>query len=455
VDVLVENTIGIELDSIIKKGKLIAITNNTPTSYFIYKGKPMGYQYQLLRDFTKHLGVDLEIKIIPSIPDALDSLKLLKADIVASGLTILGDRKQHVDFSIPITQTHQVLIQKIPEDLLSKSKSLMEKRLLRDVTQLAGKEVYVEEGSSYIDRLHNLQDEIGDSINIITYSGEIGIDSIMKMVSTGQIDYAISDQYTSNFFLRYYSNLDIETSVSLNQNIAWAVPKNSNSLMDTINSWIIQNRNTTKWVYVYNTYFKHNRSMNQKVNSGYNLDNGKISPYDKIIKIHADKISWDWKLIAAQISVESGFKPSKKSWAGASGLMQIMPATANGLNPQHTDIYSPNQNIAMGVKLDGILFDYWKEKIPDSIQSIKFTLASYNIGKGHVFDAQRLAEKYELNPQIWDNNVELMIKKLSSKNYYRDTVVRYGYCRGSEAYNYVKRIFFLYQNYQNFEIPDD
>lgn len=446
---------GIELDDILKKGKLVAITNNTPTSYFIYKGRPMGYQYQLLRDFTKHLGVDLEIKIIPSIPDALDSLKLLKADILASGLTVLGDRKQHVDFSDPITQTHQVLIQRIPDSLLSKRKSIQDKGLLRDVTLLAGKDIYVEEGSAYIDRLFSLQNEIGDSINIITYSGDIDIDSIMAMVSSGQIQYAISDQYTSNFFLRYYDNLDIKTSVSLNQNIAWAVPKNSNALVDTINTWIHQNKNTIKWVYVFNTYFKHNQSMNQKVSSGYNLENGKISPFDDIIKVYAHKINWDWRLIAAQISVESGFIPNKESWAGASGLMQIMPQTAQRLSPNHTDIFSPSQNIAMGAKLDGILYDYWIKNIPDSIQAIKFALASYNIGKGHVFDAQRLAEKYELNPKIWDHNVELMIKKLSSRHYYQDKVVRNGYCRGSEAYNYVKRVFFLYQNYQNFDIPDD
>jgi len=453
-EIVKEEVIGINVDDIIKRGKLVAITNNTPTSYFIYKGRPMGYQYDLLKDFAKSLGVELEIKIVASIPDAIDSLRMHKADIVASGLTILGDRKTEIDFTLPIIKTHQILIQRKPEDHLSLSPSLLEKRLLRDVTELAGKDVYVEEGSSYYERIISLQNEIGDSINIHTYSGDIDMDSVMNLVSSGQIDYVISEKYTTGFFLRYYPNLDIETPVSFNQNIAWATPKNSPTLIDTINNWIEKNKNTTKWAYVYNMYFKHNRNMNKRVNSEFTMENGVISKYDKLIKVNADKIEWDWLLVAAQISVESGFNPQNQSWAGAKGLMQIMPATAGSLRGDSSNLQNPAHNIALGVKYDGILHKYWMETIPDSIQAIKFSLASYNIGKGHIYDAQRLAEKYDYDPKIWDGNVEIMIKKLSKSTYYRDSVVRHGYCRGIEAYNYVNRIFTLYQNYQNFEIPD-
>lgn len=442
---------GISLDSILARGKIIAVTNNTPTSYFIYKGKPMGYQYELLNRFARSLNVGLEIRIIPSIPDAIDSLELKKADILASGLTILGDRKKRVDFSNPITQTHQVLIQKKPEGYASMSSKKLDHHVLRDVTQLAGKEVYVEEGSAYFDRIISLQNEIGDSIRVLTYPGSIDIDSLMSMVSSGKIKYAITEEYTAKFFQRYYPDLDIKTPVSFNQNIAWAVPKNSNALLDTINHWIADNKNKTSWAFIYNKYFKHNKNMNTKAFSGYNLENGKISPYDAIIKQNAQKIGWDWKLVAAQISVESGFQNDKESWAGAQGLMQIMPATAAYLNSHDSNMVNPQKNIELGVRLNGRLYDYWKEIIPDSIQAIKFTLASYNIGKGHVLDAQRLAKENGLNALIWDQNVAQMITRLSQKEYYRDPVVRHGYCRGFEAYNYVNKIFSLYQNYLNFE----
>ena len=193
--------------------------------------------------------------------------------------------------------------------------------------------------------------------------------------------------------------------------------------------------------------------MNQRINSAYTLRNGVISPYDNIIKTNAKIIGWDWKLLAAQIKVESGFNNSVESWAGAKGLMQIMPSTLEGLNGDTSIINSPSHNIALGAKYDKILFDYWISVVPDTIQAIKFSLASYNIGKGHIYDAQRLAKKYDLSPIIWDNHVALMVKKLSKPDYYRDPVVRNGYCRGTEAYNYVFKVFDLYTHYNNFETP--
>ncbi|MGB0805068.1 MAG: transporter substrate-binding domain-containing protein [Salibacteraceae bacterium] len=444
--------IGIPIDSIIKKGRLIAIVNNTPTSYFIYRGRPMGFQYDLLSRFCHDLGVELEVKKVASIPDAVDSIKNNKADILASGLTVLGDRKKEVNFSIPITQTHQILVQRKPDGYQKMSKGKLEKNLLRDVTKLANQEVYVEEGSSYYKRLINLQNEIGDSINIITYDGEIDIDSIMSMVSIGKIKYAVTDEYTAKFFLRYFPNIDILTPVSFNQNIAWAVSKSSIGLQDTLNKWILKNQNSLAWAVIYNKYFKHNKNMNQKAQSSYNIKNGKISPYDDIIKEESKKINWDWKLIAAQISVESGFKPNKTSWAGAQGLMQIMPATAAVLKNNEIDPFDPKTNIEMGIQLNGILFQYWINQIQDSTEAIKFSLASYNIGRGHVYDAQRLAEKYGLNPHVWDGNVAEMIVKLSKPRYYKDSVVRHGYCRGIEAFKYVSKINSLYHNYNNFNL---
>ncbi|MFT4753080.1 MAG: membrane-bound lytic murein transglycosylase F [Salibacteraceae bacterium] len=443
--------VGLHIDSILKRGKLIAIINNDPTSYFIYKGRPMGYQYELLSRFCKELGVKLEVIKVASIPDAFDSLKQHKADIIASGITVLGDRKKNFDFSYPITQTRQVLIQKKPEGYKKWSKSKLEKHLLRDLTKLANQTVFVELGSSYYERIISLQNEIGDSIHIITYDGEIDVDSMMTLISQNQFKYAVSDEYTAKFFVRYFPNVDMKTPVSFNQNIAWALPKNSNTLTDTLNHWIQKNKNSTFWNMTYNKYFKNTESMNTRIQSNYNLKNGKISPYDVIIKNESEKIGWDWKLVAAQIRVESGFQPNKTSWAGAQGLMQIMPLTANSLNPNHTDIFNPKENIKMGVKLNGILFHYWTSVIPDSSQAIKFSLASYNVGKGHVFDAQRLAKKYGKDPTIWDQNVEDMIVKLSKSKYYKDPEVYYGYCRGLEAYNYVSRITALYGNYNNFE----
>ena len=191
--------------------------------------------------------------------------------------------------------------------------------------------------------------------------------------------------------------------------------------------------------------------MNKKTNSEYTMSNGTISPYDDLIKKYAGKIGWNWMLLAAQISVESGFKKDNTSWTGAEGLMQILPSTAAHLSKDWTNLNLPEKNIAIGTKYNKLLQEYWEEAGADSLEAIKFALASYNIGRGHVYDAQRLAEKYNLDPLIWENNVALMMKNLSKPEYYRDPVVRNGYCRGIEAYTYVDKIFHLYQNYRNFD----
>ncbi len=80
---------------------------------------------------------------------------------------------------------------------------------------------------------------------------------------------------------------------------------------------------------------------------------------------------------------------------------------------------------------------------------MKFILASYNAGIAHVFDARRLAEKYEKNPNVWANNVDYYLLNKSKPKYYRDSVVKYGYCRGEESYNFVNEILERYEHYKN------
>jgi len=144
---------------------------------------------------------------------------------------------------------------------------------------------------------------------------------------------------------------------------------------------------------------------------------------------------------------ESRFDPKAKSWAGAGGLIQLMPATAKEVGVNNR--LDPAQNIKGGVKY----LDKMREKfdaVKDSIQKVKFTLAAFNCGAGHVFDAMRLAEKHGKDPHVWDENVEEYILKLSEKKYYLDETVKYGFVRGQEPYNYVRDIFLRYEYYKQF-----
>ncbi len=176
------------------------------------------------------------------------------------------------------------------------------------------------------------------------------------------------------------------------------------------------------------------------------VDGGALSAYDDLIKQAADSLDWDWRLLAALIFRESKFDPEAKSWVGASGLMQLMPRTGKAYGVEN--FLDPAQNIMGGTKHIQWLENFWSNKVPDSVERHKFILGSYNVGQGHVLDAQNLAEKYSRNPMVWDDNVAYFLLQKSRSEYFRDPVVKHGYCRGAEPFNYVREIYSLYEQYR-------
>ena len=134
------------------------------------------------------------------------------------------------------------------------------------------------------------------------------------------------------------------------------------------------------------------------------VKNGHISPYDPLFKKHAKNIGWDWQLLASISYQESHFNPTVVSWAGAEGLMGIMPNTAKALGVTPHELKDPDTGIRTGVDCLRRFRQGFSE-ITDPEEKVKFTLAAYNAGIGHIYDAQRLARKYGKDPNKWDNNV--------------------------------------------------
>ena len=185
----------------------------------------------------------------------------------------------------------------------------------------------------------------------------------------------------------------------------------------------------------------------KKVTSDYGSDKNRISEYDDIIKLNAAKFDFDWRLIASIIFQESQYDTSAQSWTGAQGLMQLLPETAAKFGDGN--LSDPSFNIYAGCSYLSELQNYWTPKITDKNEALKFALASYNVGLAHVLDATRLAEKFGLDPTLWNNNVELMLKNKVEEKYYNDEVVYYGYCKGSEPVFYVKQVVERYKHYAN------
>ncbi|MCL2682838.1 MAG: transglycosylase SLT domain-containing protein [Bacteroidales bacterium] len=226
----------------------------------------------------------------------------------------------------------------------------------------------------------------------------------------------------------YFKPFKVERSVS------WGILCNADSLANVMMLWMDSISQTRTFTNLCLKYHKERQST------------CRLSPYDDAIKKHAERLNWDWRLLASLIYQESNFYPHVESWAGAIGLMQLMPDVAEkyGITLES----SADAQILAGVKhlqeIDKLLPD----EIPKS-ERIAFMLASYNVGVGHILDARRLAVKYGKNPNVWFEHVEVELLKKSDRTIVRDSIIRHGYARGEETYNFVRDIFERWGHYQN------
>jgi membrane-bound lytic murein transglycosylase F len=433
------------LDVIREEGILRVVTEYNSISYFIYRGQPLGFQYEMLKDLAGQMELELEVSVSNDLEQNFTDLQEGRVDLIAMSLTITSERKEVVAFTVPLLQTRQVLTQRKPKQWEKMNSKQIENSLIRNQLDLAGKMVYVQAGSVYADRLRSLSSEIGGGIEI----NEVQLESeqLVQRVALGEIDYAICDENVGLVNSTYFPQLDVGTAISFPQHVAWAVHPDSDSLRVEIDEWLEKYKKTRSYAVLYNKYFKNRHSYRSIHSEHYTLGSGKISNYDEIIKKESEQIGWDWRLLASLIYQESRFNPQAESWAGAFGLMQLMPGTAK--NYGITKSSSPEAQISAGTAFIKWLDNRFIDEISDPEERIKFILASYNIGYGHIQDARRLAELYEEDPNIWFGVVEEWLLKKSDPVYYTDQVVRHGYARGIETYNFVKQIMGRYEHYKN------
>ena len=434
--------------------KLVALFDNSTFSYYIYRGRPMGFEFEILSAFTKDMDLDLEVRIESHIETVFSDLENLKGEIIAYNLTVTKERKGLIDFSNSYLRTRQVLVQRKPEKWRTMRHSTLERNLIRSVLDLEGKEVLVRANSAFVNRLHNLSEEIGAEIIVVEALSDDNVETLVRRVSEGGIDYTICDENMARILVADYPNLDVSTPISFEQKIAFGLNKGSGELRDSLNLWLA--RNEMLLAVLRSKYFASKSRHRRTVSSKYFSDSsGVISAYDGLIREQAERLGWDWRLLASLIYQESRFDPNAESWAGAKGLMQLTSATAErfGLDT-NTDSYSVSANLRAGTNFLMYLKRYWQKQGLDSSQVPLFTMASYNAGLGHVLDAQRLCEKYGNDSGVWQGEVEEFLLKKSIRKYYRDPVVKLGYARGTETVHYVQNIISGYHHYLN-KLPGD
>ncbi len=437
-----------DFEDIKKDGVLKVLIVYSSTSYFLYKGQPMGFEYELIKWFADDLNLKLELVVSDDLDSQFEVLNRGDVDIIAHGMTITNQRKWEVDFTEYLYLTKQVLVQKKPDNYLKLNWKTLEDALIQDNIELINDTVSVRKNSAYFERILSLENEIGGKIYIDTLSSKLSDGEIVNLVAEGKIKYTIVDENIAKINASNRPILDISVPISFSQRIAWVTRKKAKNLQEVVNAWILKNRKKKRYNVIYNKYFKNKYSYKKRERSDYySLKNNQISQYDDLIKRYAEKLNWDWRLLAALIFQESHFDPKANSWAGAKGLMQVMPATAEELNIQ--DLSDPKESIRGGTAYLKQMYDEF-ESISDSITRIKFAMAAYNCGLGHVIDAQRLAEENNLKPDVWEENIDKMLLALRFPKNYNKPFVKFGYVRGTEPVNYVNEIFQRYDQYQQF-----
>ncbi len=435
-----------DLPDILEKGVLKATTDYNSTNYFVYRGQPMGFHLELLRLFSQHIGVELEIFVTNDLNENFSCLLAEgECDIIAMDLAITQSRKSLFAFTEPHSQTRQVLIQRRPENWYHMRSAEIEDHLVRNQIDLAGKTIHVQKNSAHLIRIKNLMEEIGDTIFIVETDEEPEL--LIEKVASGEIDFTLSDEHVAQVNQTYYANIDVQTPVSFTQNLSWAVRHETPLLKAAIDEWMKEFNKTSQYANLYARYFQNPRSSMMAKSPYHSKGGGGISIFDDHFKRYSEIVGWDWRLIASLAFQESRFNNDAVSWAGAFGVMQLMPNTASMYNVSQTS--TPIENIIAGVKYLDWIDRRLGDVIPDEEERIKFVLASYNVGLGHVLDARRLAEKYGKDPNVWKDNVDYYVLNKSKPKYYLDPVVKFGYARGAEPFNYVTEILERYEHYLN------
>ncbi|HON19683.1 MAG TPA: transporter substrate-binding domain-containing protein, partial [Salinivirgaceae bacterium] len=434
------------LSEIIDSDTLRVLHDHNAINYFSYRGHVMGFHYDMATELAKHLGVKMKVMLCNNFDEAFELVNKGEVDLVAMNLSVTPERSQRVSFTIPYSVSRQVLVQRKPANWQQLTRNELMQRMIRFPGDLARKEIYVQAGTIHEQRLINLCKEIGDTIYVKIIPG-YSTEQLISMVANGTIDFTVSDEDVAMLNETFYENLDIQTPLSVRYDLAWAVAKGNSTLLDTVNLWLETFIRSANFKVLYQKYFLSPKATVRLSNEMVSVIGGKISPFDDIIKEEAQTLGWDWRLLASLIYQESRFNPSVVSWTGAFGLMQLMPETGRAFGVSENS--SPKEQIRAGVRFLKYLDKFFYDYVPDSLERIKFVLAAYNVGHGHVLDAIRLSEKYQKNPKVWRHNVDSCLLKKADPAYFLDPVVRHGYCRGEEPYLFVNEIFDRYHQYKN------
>lgn len=417
-----------DLSGLKKRRRLRMITRNNAMTYFIHRGQQVGFEYELIKKFASEHDLRLEIVIPDSHAALLPYLNDGKGDVVAAAMTITEKRQAQAAFTRPYNEVEELVVVREDDHSIS------------SLGDLAGRPVHVRESSSFYTTLTALKDSI-DGLEITRVPDDIETEDILAGVESGTYDITLCDSNLLDVERAYGRRLKAAFSIKPTA-LGWAVRKDNAELLAALDQYIAREKGGLFFNMMKKRYFQSTRAV-ARAKDSLRVDlGGKLSPYDELVKKYADQYGQDWRLITAQMYQESKFDPKAVSWVGAQGLMQVMPRTGQQLG--FTNLQDPHESIHAGVKYMHQLIDRFDPKLPVE-ERVRFALASYNVGYGHLLDARRLAREKGWDANRWFGHVERAMRLLSQPAYYKRA--RYGFCRGNQPVHYVENIQSFYDAY--------
>lgn len=413
------------LEKIKAKKRLDVIILNSPTVYYIGPDREMGFEYELLSSYAKEIGVDLNLSVVNTVDEALEMSKKGIGDITAAGLSITEAREKEFMFGPKYFM--------VQEQMICHKDMYRQKNFPKDMEDLTGLNVVVGKSTSYEQTLKSLEENYPEMK--ITYDAELSTQQLLEMVWKKEIDCTVSDSNIFAINQRYYPELSMAFVVSERKQLAWILPNDDKSLKNDLYKWINRCEQAGKMAELRDFYYSYLNLFDYYDTKVFHKRmKSRLPKYEKHFKEAADKYDIPWILLAAQAYQESHWNANAKSHTGVRGMMMLTQTTAKQLGIKNR--MDPKQSIYGGAKYISQIEKRFGDEVK-GMNRIAFALAAYNVGMGHLHDAQTLARRMNKNPHSW-RDIKTVLPLLSQKKYYKQ--LKYGYARGSEPVRYVSAI---------------
>ncbi|UCF90916.1 MAG: transglycosylase SLT domain-containing protein [Desulfobacterales bacterium] len=402
-----------DLPDMLTRKTVRVLTTYSMTNYFISKGRSYGFEYSLLKDYERFLNrgktrraLQTVLEFFP-VPEKLLLPCLLNGlgDIVAAGLTVTPEHASTIDFTIPYLEgVHEVLVG---------HKNIGR---INDIKKLAGRQIFVKPFRNYFESLARLNEQLTarglPPVRIIKADEYLTTEDIFELINAGIVELSVAEKHLVDLWSGVLPNLKVYDQLPLRENasVAMIVRQNNPLLKASLNKFIrSRKKGTLHGNIYYRRYFQNTRWIKNPLNP---TDRAKFSKFTPLFQKYGERYGIDWKLIAALSYQESQMDPNRRSHAGAVGLLQVRPTTAQDKRIRIRDIHQPENNIHAGTKYLALLRDtYFDDMKQDPAAQIRYALAAYNAGPRKIARCRQLAAEMGFNPNLWFRHGELAALK--------------------------------------------